>query len=590
MNSPLQEILKKSRNSFLAIMALSAAVNILSISGSIFMLQVYDRVLSSKSVQTLIALFIIVVVLLGFQALFDSIRIRMVSRIGHMVDHAVAASAFRANASLLQQGRDPNIRLTPLRDLDTIRSFICNPGAMALCDLPWIPINIIVIYLFHPLLGYLTILGAMIIAVITLVGHMRTRGSVASSNSKAVVRQNVIDESISGSEILETMGLYGRVERLFLKANQEFLSANLKSSDVSVNFSSTARACRQALQSSVLALAAYLAIRQEISAGVIVAASILSSRALAPIDAAIANWRPFVTAMAARARLKISAKLQSLPQPQTDLPLPEQSIACEGVIIGPPGSQEITLRNISFALTAGDAVGLIGRSGAGKSSLAKALVGAWTPMKGIISADGAPLDQYKTEARGAFIGYLPQSVDLFSGTIAENISRFDPERRDEDVIEAARMAGVHSLVLSLPQGYDTSIGAKGTRLSIGQRQRIGLARALYKKPFVLVLDEPYSNLDGEGEAALNDAILVTRRGGGIVVLIAHRHSALRSVNKLLVIDDGMQVDFGPKDDVLSRLYGTSASPPFPAQISHAAPSRQNETVIALGTKLSPERG
>ncbi len=555
------------------------------------MLQVYDRVLSSKSIQTLIALFIIVVVLLGFQALFDSIRLRMVSRIGHMVDHAVAASAFRANASLLQQGRDPNVRLTPLRDLDTIRAFICSSGAMALCDLPWIPINIIVIYLFHPLLGYLTIVGAMIIAVITLFGHMRTRGSVASSNSKAVVRQNVIDESISGSEILETMGLYSRVERMFLKTNQEFLSENLKSSDVSANFASTARACRQALQSSVLALAAYLAIRQEISAGVIVAASILSSRALAPIDAAIANWRPFVTAMAARTRLKVTAKLQSLPQPQTDLPLPEQSIACEGVIIAPPGSQEITLRNINFALTAGDAVGLIGRSGAGKSSLAKALVGAWSPIKGSISADGAPLDQYKAEARGVFIGYLPQSVDLFSGTIADNISRFDPERRDEDVIEAARMAGVHSLVLSLPQGYDTSIGAKGTRLSIGQRQRIGLARALYKKPFVLVLDEPYSNLDGEGEAALNDAILVTRRRGGIVVLIAHRHSALRSVNKLLVIDDGVQVDFGPKDDVLSRLYGTSASPsPFPAQISHAAPPRQKETVIALGTKLSPERG
>ena len=373
------------------------------------------------------------------------------------------------------------------------------------------------------------------------------------------------------------MNLLARFEQRFEVSTHQYLSVFQKGSDGATGISAAVRALRTLLQSAVLALAAYLAIQQEISSGTIIAASILASRALAPIDIAVSQWRQFVAARLAATRLKRSlAATGDIHEPVTRLPAPRMRLQVDGGFIAPPGARMATVSGISLAIEAGDGLGIIGPSGSGKTTLARAITGVWPLARGEITLDGAPLHQYSAEDRGAAIGYLPQDVDLFDGTIADNIARFEPGRADEAVVRAAQLADVHDMILKFPQGYDTRIGDGGLQLSAGQRQRIGLARALYGDPFVVVLDEPYSNLDGDGDAALNRALAAVRARGGIVVLIAHRRSAIGAINKVIVIADGRQVAFGPKDQVLSQiatLPGEARHIPAAAPaVAHQSPS------------------
>jgi len=555
----LAATLARSRVTFACIGLYSGAINILMLTGSLFMLQVYDRVLPSRSVPTLVALLTIVAFVFGVQAVLEAIRTRMLTRVSRRLDEDLSGLAFRSTVSpSFTAGGE---RADPMRDLDQVRQFFATPGPAALFDMPWTPLYLAMCFMFHPLLGWLTVAGALIVSVLALFGEVRSRVSSKRSARMAAQRQGVVDCARRNTEVLGTMNLLARFEQRFRAANPQFLAAHQKGSDGATGVSAAVRALRNLLQSGVLALAAYLAIQQEISSGTIIAASILASRALAPIDVAVSQWRQFVAARLAAGRLKRSLAAIGDAQPLTRLPAPRSRLEVHDGSVAPPGTRVATVSGISFAVQAGDGLGIIGPSGSGKTTLARAITGTWPLARGEIALDGAPLHQYSAEDRGAAIGYLPQDVDLFNGTIADNIARFEPDHTDEAVVRAAQLADVHDMILKFQNGYDTRIGDGGLQLSAGQRQRIGLARALYGDPFLVVLDEPYSNLDGEGDAALNRALAAVRARGGIVVLIAHRRSAIGVVNKVIVIADGRQVAFGPKDQVLSQI----AAPPGDAR-------------------------
>lgn len=580
--------LARSRSAFMAMGVFSGAINILTLTGSLFMLQVYDRVLPSRSLPTLVALVGIVVVLYGVQATLEAIRSRMVSRIGRRLDEDLCGPAFRAAVNLpllIGAGQE---RVDPVRDLDQVRQFVSSPGPAALFDLPWVPLYVLICFLFHPWLGWLTVGGALFVSALAIWGELTSRSTMSSTVQAAAQRQGVVDGGRRNAEVLATMNLARRLEQRFENSNRHYLDAQQKSVDGTSSVSATVRGLRMLLQSLVLALAALLAIRQEISAGTIIATSILSSRALAPIDAAVAQWRLFVGARQAVTRLRKALSATNMREPETRLPAPKEQLEVNSGFIAPPGSNVPTVAGVQFAVQAGDGLGVIGPSGSGKTTLARALTGVWPLLRGDITLDGAPLKQFTAEDRGSAIGYLPQDVDLFDGTIAENIARFDPDRTDEAVVRAGQLANVHDLILKFPQGYDTKIGEGGLKLSAGQRQRVGLARALYNDPFVVILDEPYSNLDGDGDNALNKALAGVRARGGIVVLIAHRRSAISTVNKLVAIMDGKQVAFGPKDEVLAKIAALQQQGGPPAQSGArpaAAPpqrgaAQQSATVVA----------
>jgi ATP-binding cassette subfamily C protein len=571
-HNPFAVALARSRATFACIGAFSGVINVLTLTGSLFMLQVYDRVLPSRSTQTLVGLLVIVAFLFAIQAALEAIRTRMLTRVGRRLDEDLSGPAFRSAMSVPTVAANGE-RVDPIRDLDQIRQFVATPGPAALFDLPWTPLYLVVCFLFHPWLGWLTMSGALVVSVLALWAELRSRSSAARIAQIGALRQRAVDGARRNAEVLATMNLAVRFEQRYEASTAEFLANLQKGSDRATCISAAVRALRLLLQSLVLALAAYLAIRQEISAGAIIATSILSSRALAPIDIAVSQWRQFVAARLAAGRLKRSLAAHDGSGPQTRLPQPRSRLQVEAGFIAPPGSRVPTVAGVSFALEAGDGLAIIGPSGSGKTTLARTITGAWPLARGEITLDGAPLDQYSAEDRGAAIGYLPQDIDLFDGTIADNIARFEPGRTDEAVLLAAQLADVHDMILKFPQGYDTRVGEGGLGLSSGQRQRIGLARALYRDPFVVVLDEPYSNLDGDGELALYRALAGVRARGGIVVLIAHRRSAMNAVNKLVAIADGRQIAFGQRDRVLAEI----AAPQNEArQSSAASPAVQHQ--------------
>lgn len=544
---------KRMRGYIFALAIQSGAINLLTLTGSLFMLQIYDRVMTSRSVPTLLALLGIVLFLYLVQAVLEAIRTRIITRLSQRFDEDIASPAFDAAIALPVLSVPAGERPDPVRDLDQVRNFLGSNGPVALFDLPWVPMYLIICFLFHPMLGWLTAFGALTVSVLAIYGEVRTRAATQAVMHRSAERQSIIDGSRRNAEVLSTMNLAARLRQVYNDANRNFLSASQRAVDRSSSISAAVRTIRLLLQSLMLALGAYLAINGEISGGAIIATSILSSRALAPIDQAVANWRGFSSAKLAVARLRRTLARFTVSDPQTVLPTPKRVLRVDNGFLAPPGAQLPTVSGVNFQLQAGDGLGLIGPSGSGKTTLARALTGVWPLMRGEITLDGAPLHQYSRAALGSAIGYLPQDVDLFDGTIAENIARFDAHRTDEAIVQAAQLAHVHDLILKFPQGYDTRIGDGGLKLSAGQRQRIGLARALYGDPFIVILDEPYSNLDGDGDNALNRALLGVRQRGGIVILIAHRRSAIRQMNKLVTIMDGRQGAFGDKDQVLQTL-------------------------------------
>jgi len=558
--SELSTALESCRNAFIAIALFSGMSNILMLTGAIFMLEIYDRVLPSRSVPTLVALIIVATGLYGALGVLDLIRSRILVRIGSYLDEAISARVYDGLVRLPLKAGNRGEGLQSLRDLDSLRSFLSGTGLIALFDLPWLPLYLIICFAFHFLIGLTALVGAVVLCVLTAMTEIYTRDPGKHMAGLAISRSSLADSSRRNAEALVAMGMSGRLAARWTETNKKYLASQRETSDIAIGFSSTSKVLRMLLQSAVLGVGAYLVINQEATAGIIIASSILSARALAPVDLAIANWKGFVAARQSWQRLN---KLLALfPEQTAPMPLepPSKTLVVQNTAIVPPGDQRIVVQDANFSLKAGAGLGIIGPSGSGKSCLARMLVGVWQPVRGKIRLDGATYDQWGPEVLGQNIGYLPQDVELIGGTIAENISRFSDDAKPEDIIAAARAAGVHDLVVGLPQGYETAIGEQGVLLSGGQAQRIALARALYGNPFLVVLDEPNSNLDHEGDEALTRAILGVRARNGIVIVIAHRPSAIAGVDQLLVMNNGRQVDFGTKETTLAKLQRPIPSP------------------------------
>jgi ATP-binding cassette subfamily C protein len=565
--SELSAALAACRKAFIGVALFSALLNILYLTGSFYMLEVYDRVLPSRSVPTLVGITLLALVLFGFQGVLDIIRSRLLVRVGSSLDGALSERVHHVLMKLPLKGAGSQ-GLQPLRDLDQVRSFLSTVGPAALFDLPWMPLYLAICYLFHPLIGIVATAGGLILIVVALLTEVMTRKPAAEAAFHAGGRNSLAEANRRNTEAVHAMGMAGRLGALWSDCNQNYMAAQQRAADIAAGFGGLSKVLRMALQSGVLGMGAWLVINQQATAGIIIASSILTSRALAPIELAISQWRGFVAARQSWRRLNVL--LDKIPAEPTRLalPRPEHSLSVEAVSIVPPGTQRVVVQDVAFQLKAGQGLGVIGPSASGKSSLARILVGVWTSVRGGVRIDGAALDQWSSEALGPHIGYLPQDMELFAGSVAENIARFEPQAPAPAIIAAATAAGVHELILGLPEGYETQIGEAGAALSAGQRQRIGLARALYGDPFLVVLDEPNASLDSEGDEALTRAILSVRARGGIVVVIAHRPSALAGVDTLLVMQAGRMASFGPKETVLKQ-----AMRPAPAPVRFAEGAR-----------------
>ena len=563
--SELGDALRTCRNAFIGLGVISCMINVLYLTGSLFMLEVYDRVLPSRSVPTLIGLAILAAGMYFFQGILDLIRGRILGRIGTALDEALNRRVFETMVRLPLLVGNRNEGLQPLRDLDSIRSFLSGAGPGAFFDLPWLPFYLAICFVFHVLIGLTALVGAVILVSLTIVTEYMSRQPAREATGLAARRNDLATSSRRNAEVVVAMGMSGRLTSRWIDANQNYLAGNQRASDITGGLGAIAKVLRMTLQSAVLAVGAYLVINQQATAGIIIASSILSARALAPVDLAIAHWKSFIAARQSWHRL--NRLLEQLPPraEQMLLQQPSSRLAVEAVSIVAPGDQKVIVQDISFALEAGHGLGIIGPSGSGKSSLARALVGVWQPLRGKVRLDGAALDQWADDVLGRHIGYLPQDVELFAGTVAQNICRFDPDANSSAIIAAAKEAGVHQLIIKMRDGYDTQIGEQGTALSAGQAQRVALARALYGDPFLIVLDEPNSNLDTEGDEALTRAIRAARERGAIVVVVAHRPIGIEAVDQLLVLKDGRMQAFGPKETVLGQVLQRVA-PPSPIKI------------------------
>lgn len=532
---------------------MSGVVNVLALTGSFFMLQVYDRVIPGRSVPTLVGLAVFAGTLFVFQGVLELIRSRLLVRIGMALDAKLSGQVYTALMHLPLRTKLAGDGLQSLRDLDQVRSFLSGAGPIALFDLPWMPLYLAICFLFHFWIGMTALAGAIILFSLTLFAEARTREPAKRANGQAAARNTLAEATRRNAEVLQAMGFGTRIAERWSSVNADYLDTNAKASDLAGTLGTISKVLRMMLQSGILAIGAYLVIHQEATAGIMIASSIMMSRALAPIELAIAHWKGFVTARQAWARL--TQLLALLPKTTTSvsLPAPISALSVEGLSVTPPGVPRMIVQDVTFALEKGAGLGIVGPSASGKSSLVRAIAGIWLPVRGTVRLDGATLDQWSPEELGNHVGYLPQDVQLFDGTIAENIARFEPQAPSDKILEAARAAGVHDLVTHLPEGYETRIGEAGSALSAGQRQRVALARALYGDPFLVILDEPNSNLDTEGEAALTEAIQGVRARGGIAVVVAHRPSALASLDQILVMANGRIQVFGPKNDVLNKV-------------------------------------
>ncbi|WP_078542898.1 type I secretion system permease/ATPase [Thioclava sp. DLFJ5-1] len=555
LDNSYRKALRQLRGTLIAVGALSAGVNVLMLTGPMFMLQVYDRVLSSGSVPTLIGLYLVVVLCFVFLGLYDFFRVRFLSRAGYKLDALLGEDGFKLWIGAAGQGYPANSR--PLNDLSAIRGFLASPGMLGFFDLPWVPFFLLVTFLIHPWLGALTLAGALVVTCLALAGQALTYRSYREAMGMDGAESFFVEQGHRNAETLRALGMEGPVAAHWREMHDAGLSRGQQGGDRSEMIAAASKAFRMLLQSSLLGLGGYLALHQEISAGMIVAASIIAGRALAPIDQVIGQWRSVVRAREAHGRLMGAMEGCGAAPRAIDLPAPEGRLVLRGVCKFAPGQaaqadRPPILAQVSFAIGPGDALGVIGPSASGKSTLARLIAGVWKPDAGELRLDGATLDQWAPDALGRHVGYLPQHLELLAGTVRDNIARFDAQATDEAVIAAAKLAGVHEMILSLPAGYGTKIGFGAPPLSGGQIQRIGLARALYGKPQLIVLDEPNSNLDAAGDEALAIAIGALREAGRTVIVMAHRPSAIGAANKILVLQSGTVAHFGDKEEVLAK--------------------------------------
>ncbi|MEV4606917.1 type I secretion system permease/ATPase [Neorhizobium sp. LMR1-1-1.1] len=558
-NLSVADAIRTCRSAFWGIFVISAVLNILMLTGPIFMLQVYDRVLSSSSVPTLVVLSVITLSLYLFSGMLDILRSKALLRISMRVYTRLCNPSLRANIRLPVLLGSKGSGVHPGRDLDTIRRFLGSQGPASIFDLPFMPLYFALVFIMHSALGYLALAGGALIFVLVICNEFASRSPTKEVGMRTAAQSKIMDSARRNSEVVNAMGMLGRLSDRFSELVEPYYFSQQMATDRSNFYSSVIKLLRMILQSAMLALGAYLAIKQEISGGVMIASSIIMARAIAPIEQAVGQWPSFIACRQAAGRLNQVLLQCDVDKGLEGLPLPRQELTVQDAATSAPGEPLVLLQGVEFSLQAGDGLGIIGGSGSGKTSFARALVGVWPVLKGAIRLDGSTIDQWSDQDRGRFIGYLPQDVELFEGTVAENIARFDKDADVVAIVAAAKMAGIHNLIAGLPEGYNTMIGEAGARLSAGQRQRVGLARALFGNPFLVVLDEPNSNLDVEGEQALSRAMMDIRERGGIVVVVAHRASALAAVNKVLIIQNGQQVAFGDKDQILSNVSMLSGS-------------------------------
>lgn len=538
---------------FLPTVVFSALVNLLGLTGSIYMLQVYDRVIPSQSVPTLVALSVLGVVLYLAMGFLDHLRGRILARAGVRFQAWLDPRVFRLTVT---RSRQPGIGnpAAALQDVEAIQRFLSGPMPIALMDAPWLPLYVILLFWIHWSLGLAALVAALILTGLAFWNERGTRDiqdDVRSSALEAAALESGMRQDV---DALQALGMRGHALARWQAVRGRLLAAQLRHSDVGGRFSVTSKTFRSFIQSAMLGLGALLVIDGLMSAGTIIATSILLGRALQPIEVAISQWAQLTRAREGWKNLSELMGANPPVAPAVELPAPRGNLSVQGVVAVPPGSATPSLRGISFTLVPGQAMGVIGPSASGKTTLAKIVTGTWPVAAGSVRLDGATYDQWDADRLGAHLGYLPQEISLFSGTVAENIARLGRRPGDDpDIVAAAQAAGAHEMILGLPQGYDTPVGQGGLHLSGGQRQRVALARALYRMPALIVLDEPNAHLDSEGEIALQNAILSARQQGSTVIVMAHRPSAINACDQLLVLDRGMQRQFGPRDEVLREV-------------------------------------
>ena len=515
------------------------------------MLAVYDRVIPSGSVPTLVALVLLATATYGLQALIDIFRSRMLSRIGFVIKESLGGRSFDVIIRTAVKG---DLRAgSTVRDLDQVQGFLSSLAPTALFDLPWIPLYLGICFAFDFWIGATVTAGALVLIGLTVLSNVLTKPASEALAEDFGRRAALLAASQGNAETISAMGMTAALGGKWTSIDRQIIGNTERIADTSGVLGTTSRVARMLLQSLVLAVGAYLVIMQEATGGIMIASSVLSSRALAPIELAIANWKNFLGFRQSWSHLEELLAQNPAESTRFPLPRPERSFTCDRVSVALPGRRQIVVHNVSFALKSGESLGIIGATGSGKSSLARALVGLWPTAGGQVRLDGHELNRWTSTERGRFIGYLPQNVSLFEGTIAENIARFDPEAKSADIVSAAKAAGVHGLISRLPEGYDSMIGENGGGLSGGQAQRVGLARALYGEPFLVVLDEPNSNLDAEGEAALQLGMDSVRARGGTIIVVAHRPSILAGVGHVMVMSGGQVQRYGSREEVLELL-------------------------------------
>jgi len=552
-NAELAAVRRESRALYWGVGLFSFFVNLLMLTGPIYMLNIYDRVLSSRSFETLIALSVLVGFLYGMMGILDFVRGRVMGRVGARFQARLDRRVFAAVLKATTLNRAPAEAATGLRDLEAVQRLITSPALMALFDLPWVPLFFLGIFIFHPLMGILAVVGAIILLIVALLNQWVSRKPLEAANAAGFVSEQMGTQIRTESEMVHSLGMRNAAFDRWQVARGKSLDTAITAADAAGTFTAMTKAFRLFLQSAMLGLGAYLVLMNELTPGAMIAGSILLGRALAPVELLVGQWALFQRGREGWRNLSVLLGQIAPEEERTALPQPQARLLADQVTVVPPGEQHASLRLISFEVGPGQAVGVIGTSGAGKSTLARVLTGVWHPAGGKIRLDGAALDQYDPDVLGQYVGYLPQRVQLFDGTIKENIARMSMTPNDEKVVAAAKMAAAHEMILKLPDGYDTRVSATSGRLSGGQIQRIGLARALYGDPVVVVLDEPNSNLDNEGSLALNAAIKALKAAGRIVFIMAHRPSAIQECDLLLVIENGARRAFGPKDEVLAEI-------------------------------------
>lgn len=556
--SPLDGALGSLRSPVLVVGVLSVFLNLLTFVSPIFMLQVYDRVLTSRNETTLAMLMAIAIVLLLAYGLTEKFRHEILVRAAMMFDRAVAGPGFDAalQASLRAKGGQ---QAQVMRDVDVLRELIAGHGILTLLDAPWAPVFLLVCFSFHPAIGMVASVGALLIFALAFINDRLTSGALVKASTANIASLDRLAGALRNAEAIVGLGMAPALRARWMRKHHEAVVANVEANERGGSVLAVSKFVRAVLQIAILATGGWLVIHQEISGGVMFAASLMMGKALGPVEQAVQQWKSFVGARSALHRLQTVFRAFPAPAERMHLPDPKGTLAVENLTVVAPGGGAVLVRNVSFDLNAGEVLAIVGPTGSGKSTLARSIVGAWPIAAGAVRLDGNELAHWDADQLGAHLGYLPQDVELFEGTVAENIARFRGGR-DGGVVGAATLAHAHEMIQRLPDGYETQVGEDGVSLSGGQRQRVGLARAIHGNPSLIVLDEPNSNLDGEGDIALVEALAALKQAGKTVVVVTHKPNLLGEVDKMLIMQNGIAYRFGTRQQILPLILGPSAVP------------------------------